>query len=66
MADNPERRTVAQSAKRTVSVNVRLTILEAQRVRVAARQHDPPTVAAWLRDLIAGQVRRGPRPPAPQ
>jgi hypothetical protein len=44
---------VAEADKKTVSLRVRLTRVEAAQVERRAREHDPPTVAAWLRDLIA-------------
>ena len=54
----PDRRRVAVAAKKTVTVNVRLTILEAARLRVAARQSDPPTLAAYIRDAIVDRLTR--------
>jgi hypothetical protein len=61
----PAPRRIADADKRTARLVVRLTRLEAAEVERRARQHDPPTVAAWLRDLIAGDLAgRRPKPPA--
>jgi hypothetical protein len=60
-----DRRRVAVAAKKTVSVNVRLTVLEARRLKVLAGQQDPPTVSNLLRELVTRELER-PRsgPPA--
>jgi hypothetical protein len=64
MAANPDRRTVATAAKKTITVNVRLTVLEAARLRVAARQSDPPTLAAFIREALTERLTRPrSRPP---
>jgi hypothetical protein len=64
MTDNPDRRRVAVAAKKTVAVNVRLTVLEAARLRVAARQSDPPTLAHYIREAIVDRLARPrSRPP---
>jgi hypothetical protein len=49
----PADRRVAAAAKRSTSVRVRLTRTEAAQLQQRARQYDPPTVAAWVRHLIA-------------
>jgi hypothetical protein len=49
----PAERRVAEAAKRTAVVWARLTRAEAAQVEARARKHDPPTVASWLRHLIA-------------
>jgi hypothetical protein len=49
----PAERRVAEAAKRTVRVCVRLTRTEAAEVERRARQYDPPTLCAWVRHLIA-------------
>ena len=64
MADNPDRRRVATAAKKSIAVHVRLTVLEARRLKVAAARHDPPTVAAVLRSLIAERFDRPRSRPA--
>ena len=60
---DPAQSRVADAAKKTVPIYVRLTRVEAQGVAARARQHDPPTVSAWVRDLIRRDLAR-PQPPA--
>jgi len=60
--DSPPDRRVSEAAKKTVSLRVRLTRGEARQVEARALEHDPPTVAAYLRDLIAEDLGEKKRP----
>jgi hypothetical protein len=58
----PQRR-VSEAAKKTVKVAVRLTRLEGELLERLVATHDPPTVAAWLRHVLAGEFDKPlPRP----
>ena len=51
-------RRVAEDEKKSRCVHVRLTRLEAAAVERQAAAHDPPTLAGWLRHVIAGELER--------
>lgn len=60
--DPPPDSRPAEAAKKTAVVHVRLTAAEAAAIEARAREHNPPTVAAWLRDLIAEDLGGKKRP----
>ena len=57
MSKQPRLR-VAESAKKTVSVRVRLTREEGELLSHLVERHDPPTASAYLRDLLAVEFDR--------
>jgi hypothetical protein len=64
MPELPPQRRVAASAKKTVDLHIRVTRLESELLQRLVSMHDPPTVSAYLRDLIGGEFDKPmPRPP---